>query len=133
MATTKPLPLDGAAIGLSMACLVHCLGLPMLFALLPAAAGAFSPPEWVHLLAFLLAVPASAAAMTAGFRHHGTWLPIGFGVTGLGLLALGLLSEASEVLETGLTVSGSVMLAIGHLANWRRRRRPRSAAGPAGP
>lgn len=79
-------------------------------------------PGWFHVTAFAAAVPASAIAMRRGYLHHGAALPALLGIVGLVLLALGALSGFPFVAETGLTVSGSVVLAVGHLRNWRLQR-----------
>jgi hypothetical protein len=121
--------LDAAAIGASAACLVHCLMLPLLFAALPAASRLLSLPESFHLAAFAFAVPASAIAMGTGYRHHGALLPAGFGAIGLLLIGIGALGGLELLLETGVTVAGSLLLATGHLGNWRLRARAIRASG----
>jgi hypothetical protein len=119
---SRPSPrADGIAAGLSLLCLVHCLGLPLAIAMVPALASALSLPETVHLGLFLLAVPASAVALLAGYRHHGAMLPALFGGLGLALLGIGALAAQSELQETGFTVVGSMVLAGAHLRNWRLR------------
>lgn len=113
--------LDAVAIGASFACLVHCLALPLLFALLPALARSVAVPESFHLAAFLVAVPASAWAMRAGYRHHGAALPALIGAIGLLLLGLGVWAGLRPATETGVTVLGSLVLAWAHLLNWKLR------------
>lgn len=109
------------AIGASAVCLAHCLMLPLLFALLPAASRLFAVPEAFHIGAFVLAIPASALAMRTGYRHHGIVHPVLLGLLGLILLGVGALGGQRLLIETGFTVTGSVLLAIGHLSNWRLR------------
>lgn len=115
--------LDVAAIGASAVCLLHCLALPLLFAALPAASRLLSLPEGFHLAAFLFAIPASATAMVAGYRHHGRWWPACLGAAGLMLIGIGALAGLRLLVETGVTVAGSLLLAAGHLDNWRLRAR----------
>lgn len=114
---------DGVALGVSIGCLVHCVGMPVLLALMPALGGVIGLPEWLHLAAFSMAVPASALAMRTGYRRHGRALPALLGAKGLLLLGLGLLSGASFATETGLTVCGSVLLVVAHIRNWQLRNR----------
>lgn len=111
--------LDMLAIGASAACLVHCLFLPLLFAVLPSVSRLLNLPEGLHLGAFLLAIPASAFAMRTGYRQHGIVHPALLGGLGLVLLGVGALGGMRLLVETGLTVIGSVLLAIAHLRNWR--------------
>jgi hypothetical protein len=115
--------LDGFAIGASALCLVHCLALPLIFAVAPAATRLLGMPAWFHVAAFAVAVPASALAMLRGYRLHGVLLPVIFATLGLFLLGLGALAGFRLFLETGVTVAGSLILAAGHLRNWRLQRR----------
>ena len=101
--------LDGAAIGASLLCLIHCIGLPILFALLPALATIGLPSsESLHLILLLTAIPVSALALV--------------GALGLAGLAAGLAFDSVPGAETALTVAGSLALASAHIGNWRRLR-----------
>lgn len=113
---------DAFAVGASALCLFHCLALPLILALAPAASNVLGMPTWFHLAAFAVAVPASAIAMRRGYRHHGVALPALLGTIGLVLLGLGALCGFRLLVETGFTVFGSVLLAAGHLRNWRLQR-----------
>jgi hypothetical protein len=113
--------LDRAALGASMLCLLHCLALPLLLAALPALSRAFSVPESVHLWILAFAVPSSAIALFGGRARHGTAYPIFIGIAGLACLAAGALPLAGTQWDTVVTVPGSILLAIAHLANWRLR------------
>jgi hypothetical protein len=121
--------LDAVAIGASLACLVHCLVLPLLLALVPALARAIAVPESFHRAALLFAIPASAWAMRAGYRHHSTALPALFGAIGLLLLVGGALGGFDLAIETGVTVIGSLMLASAHWVNWSLQRRMETRHG----
>lgn len=110
---------DSAAIGASVLCLLHCLALPLLFALLPALAGLVAVPESFHRVALLFAIPASAIALLGGYRRHGLPLPAAIGLIGLALMIWGALGGLALAAETGLTVLGSMMLASCHIWNWR--------------
>jgi len=115
--------LDGAAIGASLLCLIHCIGLPILFALLPAMATVGVPSsEWLHLVLLLTAVPLSGIALVAGYRAHGRIVPLALGGAGLIALATGLVFASIPAAETVFTVVGSLALAAGHVGNWRRLR-----------
>lgn len=115
--------LDGAAIGASLLCLIHCIGLPILFALLPALASIGLPSsEWLHLLLLLTAIPVSALALVGGWRAHGRVVPMLLGALGLSGLAAGLAFDSVPGAETALTVAGSLALAMAHIGNWRRLR-----------
>ncbi|KQM18532.1 hypothetical protein ASE73_06700 [Sphingomonas sp. Leaf24] len=115
--------LDSAAIGASLLCLIHCIGLPILFALLPALATIGLPSsEWLHLALLLTAIPISGLALVGGWRAHGAVVPLLLGGVGLAGLAAGLVFGSMPGAETALTVAGSLALAMAHIGNWRRLR-----------
>lgn len=116
--------LDMFAVGASAACLAHCLALPLLFALVPATTSLLDLPAWFHVAAFAFAAPASAAALLLGYRRHGALMPAIIAGIGLTLLGAGALGGFRILMETGLSVAGSLLLAFGHLRNWRLQRRP---------
>ena len=113
---------DVAAITASVLCVVHCLALPMMVALIPAASHFLDLPEGVHLALFVFAAPVSAWAVAVGYRRHGLWLPVMLAVSGLALLGIGALGGLSLLLETGVSVVGSFLLLTGHVINLRGRR-----------
>ena len=112
--------LDGFAICASALCTVHCLGLPLLFALLPTIAARIDPGESFHLLMLAVAVPTSLFALLQGWRRHRASLPLGIGLAGLSLMAVGALAAHTPLSEAIWTVSGSALLAGAHILNWRR-------------
>ena len=115
--------LDGMAIGASALCLVHCLALPFILLALPALSLAFGADENIHIIILLFAVPTSAYALFSGHGVHRNTVPMLVGLCGLVLLSLGLWFEEHPRIETLATVSGSLSLAFGHVANWRLRAR----------
>jgi hypothetical protein len=113
--------LDLVGLSASITCLVHCVGLPLLLALLPALTAVLQVPEEIHLAAFALAVPVSGWAMLRGYQLHGTTYPLLLGSIGLAALGMGTLGGFRWMIETGLTITGSLALAAAHLGNWRLR------------
>lgn len=112
---------DQAAIGTSVLCLVHCLAVPLAVASFPAFARVAAMPEWFHLVLVLLAMPISGWAMIAGYRRHGAIMPVVWAATGLLLMILGVSGGWSVFAESGITVVGSLVLALAHFLNWRAR------------
>ncbi|HVM23081.1 MAG TPA: MerC domain-containing protein [Sphingomicrobium sp.] len=108
---------DGLAIGASLLCIVHCLLLPLAIALLPALGGLIDVPETAHLILFLLAVPVSSLAVVSGYRRHGALVPGLIAATGLVLIGIGALVGLSLLVETSVTIAGSLALALAHLWN----------------
>lgn len=113
--------LDRAAVGASVLCLIHCAGLPLLLAAIPALSRVFAIPEQFHLWMLLFAIPTSAAALVAGLRRHRQSGPLALGGAGLALMTAALFAGTAE---TAMTIVGSLSLAGAHILNWRRRRRP---------
>ena len=114
--------IEGLAIGATIACLVHCLALPLLIAAIPILSNVLPIPEHFHLIALGLAIPATAGALFAGYRRHRLAAPLVAGTVGLTLLALAAIHWGETPLEMPVTVLGSIAIAVAHLANWRYRR-----------
>lgn len=112
--------LDKAAIGLSAACLVQCLALPVSFLLLPALSISLSMHALFHLTLLVVALPLSLAAFGLGWRRHRSRHVVVLG--GIGLMALitaatlghDILGVTGEVL---LTSAGGVLLIWAHVLN----------------
>jgi len=110
---------DAVAIGLSAACTVHCLALPLLAAGLPLLA-AVEEAEWLHWGFLVLAAPASWLAL----RSRGTPPLLRFAaLAGVAGLLLGALGWPDHDLETPVTVASSLVLATTHIANGIRNHR----------
>lgn len=113
--------LDGLAITVSTVCLVHCLALPVLFALLPAWSSWLDLPETVHLWMLLIALPLSSFVLWRARLHSPRgWQVVWLGAAGLSGMTAGLFVEGQS-LETLVTSIGAAMLAGAHIINWRRR------------
>jgi len=116
--------IEGIAVGATVACLVHCLALPLVIAALPLLSSALpaSAHFHFHVIALTLAIPATAGALFAGYRRHRLAAPLIAGTIGLALLTLGATHWGETPLEMPVTVLGSLAIAAAHLANWRYRR-----------
>ncbi len=110
--------MDRAAVALSALCLLHCLALPLFVAGLPLLSQ-FSDSHW-HAQMLLIIVPLSVVALGLGFRHHRSTRVLWGGAAGLLLLILGATlghGLGSELLDRGLTILGSLVLAVAHYFN----------------
>jgi hypothetical protein len=112
---------ERTALAASLACLMHCLMLPLLFAALPVLSSLLPIPEAFHLWMVAVAVPLSSFALMTGQVQHGARLPLIIGLSGLVLLAAGAILFGNMQAETPVTVAGSAALAWAHVANWRLR------------
>lgn len=116
--------LDLAACGLSLACLVHCLALPLAASVLPALTAAVHA-EWIHWAFLALAAPIAALALLRpGTRPEALIL----GGMGLLLLFTGAAQFPAADWETPLSVLGALSLAAGHTFNALARLRSRGQA-----
>lgn len=118
--------IDGFAICASSLCMIHCVGLPILFAVLPMVAAQIDPGESFHVAMLALAVPTSLFALIQGWRRGGSFALLALGIAGLSAMATGALLARGIWAEAAWTVAGSLTLASAHWMNWRlwmRRRR----------
>lgn len=120
--------IEGIAVGATVACLVHCLALPLLIAIIPVIPAVLPIPDHFHAIALGLAIPATGGALFAGYRRHRVVAPLFAGTAGLALLTLGATHWEATPLETPVTVLGSLCIAAAHLVNWRYRRLAHLAA-----
>lgn len=116
--------LDGAAIGLSGLCLLHCLALPFFVGVLPM----LLPFAESHLHAQMLyfAVPLSIVAVGIGYARHRNPRVVIVAAAGLTLLIAGATvahGSLGVVADRLFTVSGSLILAAAHLWNGLLSRR----------
>jgi hypothetical protein len=112
--------MDGLAIGVSFACIVHCLALPALIATLPAWSAWLDLPEAFHIWILAFALPFSLAVLLRAARKRWWFGPLWLGVAGLTLMCLGLVA-GDHHLETIATSLGGALLAAAHVMNWRQR------------
>ena len=112
--------LDNAAVALSGLCLLHCLALPMLIAMLPFL-GQFGAGHF-HIQMLIAVVPVSIIAFALGFRRHHSRSVVAWGGVGVLLLMVGgTIAHGSYgiVADRLLTICGSLILAAAHYFNNR--------------
>ncbi|MCO7188089.1 MULTISPECIES: MerC domain-containing protein [unclassified Pseudoalteromonas] len=113
--------LDRYAISLSAMCVIHCLFVPLLVALLPAFGATFFSDEAFHRWLLIGVLATSSSALFLGCKKHNQWRILGYGTAGIGVLffaaffAHDLMAEEGEKL---LTILGSVLLVISHYKNF---------------
>ncbi|MEP2990338.1 MAG: MerC domain-containing protein [Parasphingorhabdus sp.] len=112
--------LESSALFLSGLCILHCLGLPLLFAALPALSTVLELPEVFHFNLVVTALPLSLTVLAFGMHQHRSLTPLVIGAMGL-LSMMAALTEQFHSNEVILTVVGATGLALAHIANWRRR------------
>ena len=112
--------LDNAAVVLSGLCLLHCLTLPLLIAVLPFM-GQFGDGHF-HMQMLVVVLPVSIVAFSLGFRRHRNKTIIAWGISGMLLLLLGATVAHSEygiVADRAVTITAALTLAFAHYFNNR--------------
>lgn len=115
--------LDGAAVALSVLCLMHCLALPLVVAGLPFLAQLAT--GHLHAQVLVVILPLSVVALAAGFRRHRDARIPGAGMLGMLLLVIGATVAHDRLGITAdriFTISGSLVLAAAHFFNSYRRK-----------
>ena len=113
---------DKAAIGLSFACSLHCLMVPLLLALFPSATLSGLEDERIHLGLLALIIPVSVFSLTLGCRLHRSLRVVALGVAGVCILVFSAFLAhdiGGESLETAGTVLGSSIVALSHALNFK--------------
>jgi len=117
---------DQVAIALSAICLVHCLAVPVLVAVLPIAAISFGDSQHFHGVMLWLVVPTSVVGFSMGYRLHRRAGLVALGavvVIVLGATAIYGHDAWAEPLEIMVSVVGSLLLGTAHWLNFRAVRR----------
>jgi hypothetical protein len=118
--------LDRIAITLSTICIVHCLAMPLVIAMLPIAAFTFGSDGHFHALMLWLVVPTSAVGFALGYRVHAKASIVATGAAAVAVLAVVALwghDGWDATSEVAVNVAASVLLASAHWRNFREVRR----------
>ena len=113
---------DKAAIGLSFACALHCLMVPLFLAIFPSSTLSGLGDERIHLGLLALIIPISVFSLTLGCRVHRNLTVVAVGVTGICFLCFSALlahDMGGESLETAGTLLGSGIVALSHALNFK--------------
>lgn len=119
--------LDRLGIGLSVACWVHCIVLPIIVVASPALSGLLFADSEFHVWLLALILPTAVLAFVLGWFRHRNIKILLLGGAGLGLITLASLQGIwaghgvlNETMEKVLTSIGGLLLALGHFRNLRR-------------
>ena len=113
---------DKFAVGLSLACVLHCFFVPSFLILTSGVLSISLDNEFVHKLLVLVAVPISSFALIKGYKYHKTSSFLSYGILGLVALILAVVlgeSNLGELGEKGLTLLGSILVAYSHFKNYK--------------
>ena len=110
--------LDGAAVGLSALCLIHCLALPLVVAGLPFLAQ-FAEGH-LHAQMLVVVLPLSCIALGLGYRHHRNLKIVAAGTVGMLILTIGATVAHDKLglaADRLFTIVGALVLATAHFYN----------------
>ncbi len=113
---------DKMAIGLSVACAIHCLVLPLLILMLPSITALKLDNEAFHPCMVGAVIPSSIYALFLGCKEHNRRQLVFLTFIGLAMLLLALLLGEERIGEAGekiMTVAGAALIALGHWLNFR--------------
>lgn len=99
----------------SMACLIHCTILPVLWGL---SFFAFLAASWIEFSLIGFTILVALISMLPGYFHHRKVWPLCLFILGLICIAVGRAAETSVVEVMG-TVAGASLFASAHLMNWK--------------
>jgi len=117
---------DRVAITLSTICIVHCLAMPFVIALLPVAAFTVGGDGHFHSLMLWFVVPTSVLGFGLGLRVHRRADIVVMGAIAIAALAAAALwghRAWDPSVEVLVNLGASVLLAAAHWRNFREVRR----------
>ena len=111
---------DALGMIVSIACVVHCVALPLALGLLPALGLSFLANEGVHEVLAVVVVVVALLAFVPGYRvHHARYVPA-VGAIGVALLTGAAFAPGlSVVIESVVTAFGGAVLVAAHVLNHR--------------
>lgn len=113
------LHLDFIGFSASVACAIHCAGLPFLLTFMPLAGLEMLENPWIEYSFILISIVIATSSLTHGYRrHHGKPLALITVTFGFLFIATGQLLpfEWTEILLTSI---GGLIVALAHLLNWK--------------
>jgi len=114
--------LDTSAVAISALCAVHCLALPVLLVLFPLLGATFMVDEHFHELLLWVILPTSVIAVGLARLNHRDTAVLVLVITGLAFIigaALWAHNNAPAWVDTAMSVTGGLILAAGHIRNFR--------------
>jgi len=113
---------DRFAMGISMACVIHCFFAPSLIVMSYGFLSFSVDSEIVHLVLLLTTIPISLFALGLGYKNHKVLLYLLIGIAGLSVLTVAFLLEDvfSQPLERFMTSLGASIIALSHFKNYKK-------------
>ena len=123
---------DRLAVGAALLCAIHCFLTPVFIAMLPSLqALSILDDEKFHFWMMIGVLPTSLIALAMGCKKHKRFTFLGIGLLGLVVLVFAAL-WGHDLLgckyERYLTLTGSLIISIAHINNYRLCRSSNSGA-----
>ena len=116
---------DRSAVFLSLLCAVHCLVLPIILIAVPTITSlTVFNDERFHVWLLFAVIPISIFAVLLGYFHHRSWPIVIIAAVGMTILIIVALLGHQVFGETGEVVAsvvGSLLVAYGHIKNFKYR------------
>jgi hypothetical protein len=110
--------LDAVGTTVSVACAIHCSLFPLLFTVLPLIGWGFLLGDGLELVFLITSFVLAVSSFGSGFRAHRRFCIFTFLLSASVLILMGRLWVDTGY-EVPLVVSGTLVLAAGHLLNMR--------------
>lgn len=110
---------DMISIGASLACMVHCVLLPVLFTTLPLFGIEILENIWLELLTIAVSMAVGGWALWKGYRHtHGRAVVLAWFAAGMLLMIAGNFTGGGPW-EMAAKLAGAVLIITAHIRNWK--------------
>ena len=113
---------DRFAMGISMACVIHCFFAPSLIVMSYGFLSFSVDSEIVHLVLLLITIPISLFALGIGYKNHEVLSYLLIGIVGLSVLTTAYFLEdvITQSFERFMTVLGASIIAFSHFKNYKK-------------
>lgn len=120
---------DTLGMIVSIACVAHCIAVPVALGLLPALGLSFLAKDGIHEVLAVVVLVVSILAFVPGYRAHRlVHVPL-LGAVGTTMLAgAAFVPGLTLVLESVVTALGGTLLVVAHVLNRRALSRPHAHA-----
>lgn len=120
MIRSIPTGLDRTGFLLSAGCAIHCAAMPFAAGFLSVVGAGFVASETTEVLMIAVAAVIGIRSLMGGCRHHRQFAPAVLMASGFGLMLTGrIIAADGSWFEVLAVVSGAVLIASAHMANWR--------------
>ena len=113
---------DKIAVTLSMLCILQCLFLPLLVAMVPLLNIWWLSDHYLHPKLLFIVIPLTLLTLVPGYFRHRNYRPLMIAAPALLLLIIGAFIPES-VVEKLLTIVGALSLAAAHIKNMSLNRK----------